>query len=386
MCLGDLVQDGQGPFQDRGHPCGRRLRRFVRRGRRRERRRAARFRGGGNRDAQHSARLCGRAERSPVYVSNGYSRVASGKDGSTLLEVHNAWGRSRAAECVAGAGDVNGDGVPDLLVGDVESQMVVGVRSEFPHSRGVVRVLSGVDGALIHILTSPARGRVDMFGAALAALGDIDGDGYADFAVSAPLGWPTWEPDQKWPGTGAVFVFSGRTALCLHVIQSDNTGELFGWTIAAAKHPTVEGSALLAVSCPSRTVRIHTTSDWTSKLLARSHSMPGYLDDFGSSMEFALDPKTKCATALVIGAAENDFAFDEGYAEVYPLDERPMIQLASTRQEGLDACALDDIDGDGVADFVYVGVKTMTLTLVSGRKGEAIRTISLLQKPTENPR
>lgn len=76
---------------------------------------------------------------------------------------------------VAGADDVDGDGVPDVLVSGVAAS-----------GTGVVHLYSGADWASwgtdsLAELTGDGR-----LGETLAALGDINGDGHADFAVGAP--------------------------------------------------------------------------------------------------------------------------------------------------------------------------------------------------------
>src|SRR6185295_3338656 len=71
---------------------------------------------------------------------------------------------------VDGAGDVNGDGVPDVIISG-------GLNDDPPFAPGV-RVLSGADGSdLLSLYPEPGR-------SAVAGIGDIDGDGRSDFAVA----------------------------------------------------------------------------------------------------------------------------------------------------------------------------------------------------------
>ncbi len=86
---------------------------------------------------------------------------------------------------LAGGEDLDGDGVPDLLVGDFAA--------------GKVFLYSGATGELVTALDSPDA---DRFGERVAFVGDLDGDGVEDFAVrSSALVLEE----------GGVYVYSGAT-------------------------------------------------------------------------------------------------------------------------------------------------------------------------------
>jgi hypothetical protein len=114
--------------------------------------------------------------------------------GQTLLfSVHGGgWqvgGQFRQGPAVVG--DIDDDGVPDLVVGYPELGRVV--------------IFSGATGR--RLLTLPPRPQPEaFFGTTLAGLGDVNGDGVPDLAVGAP------GQDVRGLARGQVFVFSVSTA------------------------------------------------------------------------------------------------------------------------------------------------------------------------------
>jgi FG-GAP repeat len=82
---------------------------------------------------------------------------------------------------LAGISDVNGDGRPDLLVGahfhDINPDPAVSVNA------GAAFVLSGATGAVLRTHTGASPANNDLFGVGLAGVGDQTGDGIADYAI-----------------------------------------------------------------------------------------------------------------------------------------------------------------------------------------------------------
>jgi VCBS repeat-containing protein len=99
---------------------------------------------------------------------------------------------------VSGAGDVNGDGYADVLVGSYSglsgaSYLVFGKASGFT-TNIQLSALDGTNG-----LRVDGENPGDNAGQRVSAAGDINGDGYADFVIGAP-------------GTGADYVVFGKTS------------------------------------------------------------------------------------------------------------------------------------------------------------------------------
>src|SRR4029077_8211393 len=116
---------------------------------------------------------------------------------------------------VATAGDVDADGVQDLIIGAPEKR-------RYPDGGHAV-VYSGRDDQELMRLKTTEMG-TSLLGFAVGPVGDLDHDGRADVAVGAP-GDPFWDSRHggerwgtyggktvgEWTGGGGLFIYSGRT-------------------------------------------------------------------------------------------------------------------------------------------------------------------------------
>ncbi len=153
---------------------------------------------------------------------------------SVLLEFTGPSGAG-LGRSVADAGDVDGDGISDVLIGAPVSY------DDIPTTPGAAYVHSGADGALIHSVGGDSVG--DRFGWAVAGLGDLNGDGRADFAASA-IGQGPWGSKHAY-----VQVLSGLDGSVLHLFVG-SADDLFGWSLASAGDVDGDGTGDLVVGSP----------------------------------------------------------------------------------------------------------------------------------------
>ncbi len=159
----------------------------------------------------------------------------------TSLRARGSAAGDRFGAAVATLGDINGDGYGDYAVGALAANASAGaVRVRFGGPSMLAdATLSGVDHAL------PGA----QFGASIAGLGDVDGDGYGDFAVGAP--------NANLPGCsgcGFVRVFfggaSGVSARTPMRMQGRAVADLFGSAVSGAGDFNGDGFADMVVGAP----------------------------------------------------------------------------------------------------------------------------------------
>lgn len=194
--------------------------------------------------------------------------------------------------------------------GDGFGDFAIGYENGWPQSISAVRVHSGLTGAEIYGI--PGRLTVNRWNVALCSIADLDGDGVRELAV----GWPDANSGGL-SANGAVAVHSGRTGALLSEIPGHAPGILFGTNVADAGDLDRDGYPEVAVYLmPSNVVdvvRIH--SALGGLLLAElPQPDPGshYGSYWGSAMASGEDLDLDGIPELLIGAPNSVLYEDPG--------------------------------------------------------------------------
>jgi hypothetical protein len=238
----------------------------------------------------------------------GTVRVLSGASGATLHEWHGPKFRSHYGAALAALGDVNGDGVPDALIGAPDPEDSSGP------DLGHVHLVSGANGASLGSLAGDADH--DLFGTAVAGLGDVNGDGTPDFAVSAP---------EVGNSEGLVRAYSGATLAQLWALAGAPQQALGEQrSLAALGDTSGDGVCDLLLGTwrvgAGGSLRVLDGATGAA-LMTREHDVPG--GRFGFSVSGGPDMSGDGWPDIVVSAPKDDLSPPGGPGKVFLLSSRP---------------------------------------------------------------
>ncbi|MBC8330242.1 MAG: FG-GAP repeat protein [Planctomycetes bacterium] len=180
---------------------------------------------------------------------------------------------------VSGAGDVDGDGFDDLIVG------AHGADPGGLSAAGSAYVYSGATGSLIWQFDGQAS--FDALGWSVSGAGDVDGDGFDDLIVGAHGADPG-----GLSAAGSAYVYSGATGSLIWQFDGQASGDNLGWPVSGAGDVDGDGFADVIVG-----------AHWAS---------PGGLTNAGSAYVYSLDPflQTSADSISVSGAGNLQLDLD----------------------------------------------------------------------------
>jgi hypothetical protein len=270
----------------------------------------------------------------------------------TVLERNQAGMQLGAA--VSAAGDINGDGYKDVVVG-------APYYSNGQTAEGAVFVYYGAangiaPNALFTVLErNVANGH---FGEVISGGGDVNGDGYNDVVVGAP--YKTGMPGSD---TGYVNVYYGSAAginPTPYIIRSARQGDNFGASVSLAR---LDGDMLADIAIGANSgagyVTIYYGTVWGLNSSLIIEVEPGGTTGFGTRVLISGDIEEISGNFLLATAGEDVHVFYQTGQEMDPDYHRIIHSPVPGISFGSSLAAQHDIDGDGYNDIV-VGAKDDT--------------------------
>ncbi len=289
-------------------------------------------------------------------AGRGRVKVVSGKDRSVLAVFKGENGGDNLGSTLAAIGDVDGDGRIDLAAGGLG---------------GYVRVYAGGTGQILYTKRVQAIG----FGRHVAAVGDVDGDGLADFAVGGfdiRLGYACPE--------GTVWILRGTDGKVLYDLKRLKGERLAGGGVVGMGDVDGDGRADFAVGSDwagnqTGLVTVHSGVD--GGRLMRVDGPTGFGTSLASAGD--LDGDGVCDLIVVQEALSWGDPVRRAVA-ISGFDGRELyeVPLAEDSYTGRAIAAGVDIDGDGVGDFAVGAVRDYragngkeegSVSVYSGRNG-----------------
>lgn len=268
----------------------------------------------------------------------GQAVAYSSRTGQVIFSKYGAGSSDGFGAAVAGVGDTDGDGVPDVLVG---TRLF---------DNGYVRLFSGATGAILaHI---PAPPGADGFGWSLAPAGDLDADGHADFIIGVRAADPGGIVN-----AGSVVVYSGLSLQPILTIDGGVSNLFLGKAVAGGGDANGDGTPdILAQGNGLGTGSVHLFSGATGLELSRHDGVAGYNVSLGHALAFLGD--------LDLDGADDYIISDQYCKTGGGLTGGAWVHSGLTggllwkeygakadMRYGSAVAALGDVNGDGSPDF-----------------------------------
>jgi hypothetical protein len=285
-----------------------------------------------------------------------YLGSAAGPQAAPAWTAENNEPLSSFGFSVATAGDVNGDGYDDVIVG--------ATRHDNPQEEegGAWLYLGSATG----LLTTPAwtaesNLEYSRFGNSVGTAGDVNGDGYADVIVGARF----FGEAQSEQGKAYVYYgsSSGLSPVANWSVQGTQNGQQFASSVQAAGDVNGDGydDVVVGSSGTNAAYVFHGSATGLSTTAAWTTQIAQAIAQFGSSVGTAGDVNGDGYSDVIVGALLFDNGqTDEGKAFLYHGSPLGLAATPAWTAEGDQAGALfgtslgtaGDVNRDGYADVI----------------------------------
>lgn len=289
------------------------------------------------------------------FYLSGSVYAYSGANGALLHRWDGRSDRDTFGNSIAGAGDVDGDGFDDVIVG-----------ARWTHhlgfgTAGSAFVFSGATGNPIHQWNGSSNNA--SLGQAVSSAGDLNGDGYADLLVTAPFNRPGGGLM-----VGSAFAFSGINGSLLYQWDGLEEHDSMGWSVSNAGDVNNDGTPDIIVGAPDASPPGFSTGLWTEGAAYVFSGAGGSLlyhweggfagARFGRSTSGAGDVNGDGFDDVIVSHYYASFAGlqEAGAALIYSgADGSVLRTLRGTSSEsffGWSVSQAGDVNGDGLDDVI----------------------------------
>lgn len=305
----------------------------------------------------------------------GYAQVLSGFDGSTIHLFNGDSTSDRFGWSVSGAGFVDADAIPDLIVG-------APLDDNNGFSSGMARVFSGADGSILHSFNgSGGVGLATELGFSVSDAGNVNGDNSGDVLVGAPF------DDASGIDSGSAFVFSGIDGSVLYQFMGDAIGDELGYSVSGAGDVNQDGVPDILVGAPQGVfqagyVRVFSGADGSTLFTFVGDSAGDLL---GFSVSDAGDVNNDGFYDVIAGApGDDDTGTGAGSARIFSGADGSTLYTffgnGSFDAFGSSVSGAGDMDGDGFDDVIVPWISAMSAKgyarVYSGQDGSVVTTFS----------
>jgi hypothetical protein len=298
----------------------------------------------------------GTQERAFVYLGSATGLATTPSWTGSIAQVSAGYGTA-----VASAGDVNGDGFADVLVGAPRFD-----NGQVDEGRAFLYVGSSSGLSLSPTWTAESNQAGSSFGGAVASAGDVNGNGFSDIVIGAPM----FSNGQTGEGRALIYLggAGGPAATPAWTAESNQAGSLYGAAVGTAGDVNGDGFSDVAIGAQGfdttapnagRAFVYHGSSsgpfslpNWTSE----GNILDGA---YGISLGTAGDINGDGYSDLVIGAL-SVFIDEDLYGATVFLGTPSGLDfqrwqggenMASARY-GASVGTAGDVDGDGFSDVI----------------------------------